>query len=370
MIDLGIQLFLLVGQTVPAPAPQSVMEALREVEVTNNDRQRDGFQLSLTLGRRGAAMDFGLLSDDVFAPDHRVTIVAVIQGVPNVLINGIVTRHQVMPSNEPAQSRLRVTGEDTGLQLDYEDRNTTYRNMSDSAIVLEILRSYGDLIPMVTPTTDVPLEINRIVTQQRTDLAFVRELARRNDFVFYTEPSPAPGVSTAYWGPKNRPGLLPQPALTMNMGSWTNVEQLSFDFDALRAVTPKATIMEPMTGLTISIPVPNLLSPSLASRPAQPLRTRILRDTANLDAIQAALRLLSAASEGEDAVTGTGTVDTTRYGQALRSRRQVGVRGAGETNDGTYYVKQVTHRMRRGSYTQSFTLTRGGRGATSPMVRV
>jgi hypothetical protein len=242
--------------------------------------------------------------------------------------------------------------------------------MPDSAIVTTILGAYGDLMPAITPTSEVPLETDRIVTQQQTDLAFIQTLARRNSFVFYTEPSPVPGISTAYWGPKQRPGIPPQPALTMNMGAWTNTETLSFDFDALRAVTPEATILEPLTGLTLSIPVPNLLSPSLASQPAQPLRTRILRDTANLNPIQAALRLLTEAREGEDAVTVTGTVDTVRYGQALRSRRSVGVRGAGETNDGDYYVQQVTHRIRRGSYTQSFTLTRGGRGATSPTVRV
>ena len=53
----------------------------------------------------------------------------------------------------------------------------------------------------------------------------------------------------------------------------------------------------------------------------------------------------------------------------LRSRHTVNVRGAGETNDGKYYVKQVTHRIRRGEYKQSFSLEREGRGATESRVR-
>ena len=36
--------------------------------------------------------------------------------------------------------------------------------------------------------------------------------------------------------------------------------------------------------------------------------------------------------------------------------------------DGFYYVKQVTHTSRRGSYKQSFTLTREGTGALAPVV--
>ena len=36
------------------------------------------------------------------------------------------------------------------------------------------------------------------------------------------------------------------------------------------------------------------------------------------------------------------------------------VRGAGITYDGFYYVKSVTHNLKRGEYKQDFTLTRNG----------
>jgi hypothetical protein len=46
----------------------------------------------------------------------------------------------------------------------------------------------------------------------------------------------------------------------------------------------------------------------------------------------------------------------------------VGVRGAGYCFDGLYYVKSVTHRIKRGEYKQNFTLTRNGLVSTVPTV--
>ena len=368
MPDLGMRLQLLIGPTVPTPAPASVVEALVDVGVTHNDRQRDGFQMTFTLGRQGMAQDFGLLQGGLLDPPNRVSIVIIIRGLPQVLINGIIMRHQVVPSNAPGQSRIRVFGEDSSVLLDLEERSAIYRNMSDSSIVEKIIGQYRDLVPMATSTSETPSDRDRVVTQQKSNLSFVQKLARRNDFVFYTEPTAVPGRSNAYWGPKEQPGRLPQPPLTMNMGAATNVEQLTFDFNALEPVIPQANIVEPLTGRTVSIPVPSFLSP-LSGQPAAPLRTTVLRDTAGMDLIQASLRVLSAASQSSDAVTGNGELDAMRYGRALRSRQQVDVRGAGHAHDGAYYVKQVTHRLKRGEYKQSFVLTRDGRGATSSFVR-
>jgi hypothetical protein len=57
-----------------------------------------------------------------------------------------------------------------------------------------------------------------------------------------------------------------------------------------------------------------------------------------------------------------------RYGQILRARMYVGVRGAGPSYDGLYYVDSVTHNLKRGEYKQSFTLTRDGTLSLTPVV--
>lgn len=55
-----------------------------------------------------------------------------------------------------------------------------------------------------------------------------------------------------------------------------------------------------------------------------------------------------------------------RYGAVLWAHRSVGVRGAGLTHAGLCYLRSVTHEIRKGPYTQSFSLSREGTGALTP----
>lgn len=91
-------------------------------------------------------------------------------------------------------------------------------------------------------------------------------------------------------------------------------------------------------------------------------------DTAKLNPVEALARSVARASASADAVTAQGQLDVARYGQVLKARGLVGVRGAGLAYDGLYYVKSVTHNIKRGEYTQSFTLTRNGLIPLTPVV--
>jgi hypothetical protein len=369
VLDLGTRLQLFVGPTIPIPAPFPVIEALTDVQVTNTDKGFDGFKLVFTLGK-DTPLDYGLVMSGLLDPPGRAVVVVYMTGLPEVLIDGIIERHEVVASNEPGKSQLHVLGHDVSVKLSWEERNATYPNQPDSLIVTQILAKYVSLglVPRVTPTTDVPIQIDRVPTQQSDDLAFIRQLALRNGFVFYVEPGPAPGFSTAYWGVDNRLGV-PQPALVMNAGPDTNVDgSITFGFDALAPVEPQVTIIEPITKTPIPIPMPTGLRPPLARRPATPLRRRLSRAAANRNPAQGALAGLAAGMQGADAVTASGTIDAVRYGRVLRARRLVGVRGVGQTYGGHYYVSQVTHTIRRGSYKQGFTLKREGQGALLPVV--
>jgi hypothetical protein len=367
--DLGVRLQLLIGPTIPLPAPYAVVDSLVSLEVTNNDRGRDGFQMTFSLGK-DSLLDYGLLLSGIFDPPARVIIIVIVNAIPQVLIDGVITNHQVLPSNRPGESSLHVTGEDVSLMMDLEEKSTTYPNQPDSVIVTRLIATYSNygLVPVVTPTTDVPIILDRLPTQQKTDLAHIRDLAQRNGFVFYVEPTAVPTVNTAYWGLDNRIGI-PQPALTMNMGPDTNVDSpITFQFNALGPVSPQVFIVEPITKLRIPIPLPTSLHPPLSRSPVASLRKTVPRDVANLNMVQATLRALSAATESSDAVTASGELDGIRYGGVLRARRLVGVRGVGQSYDGVYYVQRVSHRIKRGEYKQSFTLTREGRGSLTPML--
>jgi hypothetical protein len=369
---LGVRLVLWVGQSIPTPAPPEALRALTRVEVRHEVGRDNGFQLTFTLGKDKVG-DYGLLRSGVFAPDARVVIGVLLGATPEPLIDGVIYHHQVTPSNEPGLSTLTVMGRDISVMLDLEEKDANHKNQPDFLIVNKILANYPlSVTPpyRVTPTTDVPIELQRVPHQNETDLRFLERLARRNGFVFYLEPL-FMGVNSAYWGPENRLGI-PLPALSMNLGGATNVTTLHFSNDALAAVGAQGSFVEPITKMSIRIPpLPSLRVPPLAASPGTARRTTRLRGTARQNPAQAALSAVAAATNAEEPVSAEGEVDTVRYGALLRIRRVVGVRGAGMSYDGNYSVKRVSHviDMVQGAYTQSFTLKRDGTGALLPMVR-
>jgi hypothetical protein len=365
--QLGVRQILWMGSTVPTAAPYEVLQALTSVEVTNDDEAGDGFQLVFYL-HKDSTLDYGLLKNPVFTPGNRMIIGVVLGIVPEVLIDGVITHHQVKVSGG-ASGELTVTGKDLTSEMDLEEHNSGFDNQPDSVIATRIIASYPQfgLIPAVTPTTDVPIQVDRVPSQQETDLAFLRRIAERNGFVFYVEPVTF-GVNKAYWGPENRLGL-PQPALTQDMGAATNLHSLDFSHDSLQPVDTAGVIVEPFLKLNIPIPpLPSLKIPPLATTPAPAKRRSIARNTANQNPLQAATAVVAAATNTGNAVSGDGEVDTVKYGHVLRARRLVGVRGAGLSYDGLYSVESVTHKLMRGAYTQRFRISREGTGTTLPAV--
>lgn len=370
MIDLlGIQLFLQVGPTLPLPAPFAVMEALRAVEVRMSNNGRDGFQLTFAVAR-DALLDSSLIASGMFEPPARVVVTLVMGAMPEVLIDGIVTNLQFTSSPEAGESVLHVTGEDLTLMMDLEEHSRTFELRPDFAIVTELLAPYTaryQIMPVVTPTTGVPLPTELTPTWQGTDLACIRHLAENNGFVFFVEPL-APGVSRAYWGP-DAPQGLPQPAINVGESSHRASEgPLSGSYDALGPATPVVNITEPNTGVQIPVSIPPITAVPPTVRAAPSLRTSVARNTTGLSPAQALLEGLAATARSSNPIQLTGEIDGVRYGAVLRSRRLVGVRGMGLTWDGLYNVEQVTHRIQPGEYKQGFTLKRSGFISPTPVV--
>jgi hypothetical protein len=353
--ELGIRQILWMGSTVPTPAPYEVLQSLVSVEVTNDDEAGDGFQLIVAL-RKDSTLDYGLLKHPVFSPGTRVIIGVVLGVVPEVLIDGVITHHQVKVTGGGGE--LTVTGKDISSVMDLEEQNSGFDNQPDSVIATRIIAKYArfGLTPAVAPTTDVPIQTDRVPSQQETDLGFLRRTAERNGFSFFIEPVTF-GVNKAYWGPENRLGV-PQHALTQDMGAATNLRSLDFSHDSLLPAAPAGVIVEPFFKLSIPIPpLPSLKIPPLASTPAPAVRRTIVRDVANQNPLKAATELLAAATNTGNAVSGDGELDTLRYGHVLRARQLVGVRGAGLSYDGLY-----------SEYTQRFRISREGTGTTLPAV--
>ena len=364
----------MIGPAVPVPVPKEVLDALTSVQVITSTDRSSGFELVFTLSNNSPLQTLFLLSGGSPIPLVRVVIVVTVNGTPEVLMDGVMTNHQVSPGTTSGKSRLTVRGVDLTAVMDYIPFDgVPYPAMPPEARVLIMLAKYAVLgvVPMVIPSImlDVPIPIDRIPRQQGTDLQYIMKLADDVGYVFYLNPGPVPGMSVAYWGPEIKVGQ-PQPALNINMDAYTNVESMDFSFDTEHKKLPVLFIQEPNTKAPIPIPVPDItpLNPPLGLIPPIPKGIEPIRESAKLSPIQAVLIGLAKAAKTADAVTGTGMLDVTRYGRVLKARQLVGVRGAGMAFDGLYYVKSVTHNIKRGEYKQSFTLARNGLISTLPVV--
>jgi hypothetical protein len=367
----SVQLSLMIGPFVPVTPPRAVLDALAEVEVTVNDIGTSAFQLTFSIDKQSPLQILFLLSGGAPLLFMRVVVVATVNGVANVLIDGVITNNHIAPGDKGSNSTLTITGEDlTALMNQSNWSGFPFPACPAEARVAILLAKYAvfGVVPLIIPSVliDVPLPIDIIPAQQGTDLDYIRNLADRVGYVFYLDPGPAVGMSKAYWGPQIKVGA-EQPALSVDMDAYTNVESLRFNFDQQQNKIPILFIYNQETNLTFPVPIPPItpLDPPLGAIP--PLPTNILGDLkpvrddlSKLSIPQAIMIGMATAAKWAEAVTGEGSLDVTRYGGILSARKLVGVRGAGPAFDGLYYVKSVTHKIKRGEYKQDFKLSRNG----------
>jgi hypothetical protein len=370
----GIHLTLMIGPVVPVPAPRSVVEALTAIQVTSSADSPSGFQLTFSLEPTSPLQTLFMLTGISPLPLVRVVITVTVKGIPHVLMDGVMTHHQVSHSDQTGAAVLTVTGEDlTAIMNQQVFSGIPYPAMPPEARVALIIAKYSmfGVVPLVIPCvlTDIPNPLERTPQHRGTDYAYLKYLANYVGYVFYIDPGPAPGMSIGYWGPEIKVGI-PQPALSVNMGPSSNVDSMSFSFDNQSKTLPILLIHEQRTGAVIPIPLPDItpLNPPLGAVAPLPNKVEWLTGTARRSPIQAAIIGMAKAARSADCVSATGSLDVLRYGHLLKARQLVGVRGVGMAFDGLYFVKKVTHDIKQGEYKESFTLSRSGLISTLPRV--
>ena len=370
-----VRLQLMMGPAVARPVSRDVLDAVQEVKVESNSGEtQSGFEISFRISNRSPLQTLFLLSGGASIPIFRVVIAVTLGGETTVLMDGVMTHHEIRSDSGPT-STLVMKGKDTTALMDIIPLDgLPYPAMPPALRVLVALAKYAALgiVPMVIPSVleDVPIPIERIPRHQGTDYGYIKALAHDVGYVFYIDPGPVPGMSKAYWGPEIRIGA-PQHALNLALdGPHGNVKSLSFRFDKERKEIPVVYIQEPASKAPIPIPIPDVtpLNPPLGVIPPLPPKITFLNDTAKLNPLVAAMRGLAYAGQHTDAVFGTGSLDVSRYGHVLKARQLVGVRGAGEAFDGLHYVSAVSSVLKRGEFTQSFSLARNGLLSTLPAV--
>jgi hypothetical protein len=369
-----LYLTMLAGPVEAVPVPKPLLDALVSVEVTESATGRSGFQLTFTLADNSILQTLFLLAAGSPIPVMRVILVVTFGGLPQVLMDGIIKHHEVVPDAMQGSSKLVVTGEDISAVMDLIDfSGLPYPGMSPDLRVLTILGKYAafgivpEVIPVPVPDIEVPVQ--RVPKQKGTDLAYIKQLADEAGYVFYVTPGPLPGMNQAYWGPQVRVGT-PQTALNVNLDSWTNVESLNFRYEPQSSVLPIVYIQDQTTKALLPIPIPPVtpFNPPLGVVVPAPQKIEPLKDTAKASPAQALMRGMARAVQTADVVTGEGSLDVLRYGDILRARSLVGVRGAGIAFDGMHYVDSATHRLKQAEYKQSFVLKRNALIANLPLV--
>ena len=366
-------LTLLAGP-LPLPVPKPVVDAVTSVQVTTHATEPSAFQITFTLADTSPLQALFLLAPVSPVMQIRIVLFVTMNYLPQVLIDGIITHHQIGPATASGYSTLTVSGEDlTAVMKLITLPGLPYPAMPAEARVALILAKYAayGVVPLVVPSIvpDIPIPVERIPTQQGNDYDYLRMLAEAAGYVFYLDPGPLPGMTTAYWGPEIKFGI-PQPALSINMDAWTNVDSLSFTYEPDKSTLPIVFIQDPITKAPIPIVIPPVtpLNPPLGIFVPVPSTTDLMTETSKLDPGLALLLGMARASRSADVVSGSGTLDVVRYGQVLKARQLVGVRGAGPAFDGLHYVDSVTHTLSKGQYKQSFTLKRNALIANTPVV--
>jgi hypothetical protein len=369
-VNQGFYLTLMMGGFSASPVPEAVIDALTSVQVTTTMGSQGGFQFKLAWSKNSALAQ--LHAGGFFDPRQRVIIAVTVNGSTEVLMDGIVTKQDLSLSSAAGKSTLTITGLDLTALMDFIDlTGIPYPAMPLFVIVEAILAKYLPLgvvpVAIPPPLSLITNPLQKIMKQVGTDYAYLNSLGQDYGAVFYLDPGPSPGQSLAYWGP-NLTTLFGgnQPAISINLDAATNLDQLSFSYDGSVVTDYYMTIIEQNSQLPIPIPLPSIdmIYPPQSANAPTALKISPITPIAADDPITAAAKAIGKLLTSANAVTATGSLDVIRYGRIFKARQLCSVRGGGAYFDGLYYVKSVTHDIKRGEYKQNFSLERGGTGSS------
>jgi phage protein D len=291
------------------------------------------------------------------------------------VFDGYVTSVNFDIGSEPGNSRIQVAGMDTSVLMSLEEKIVTWKDMSDSDIVQQIVSSYGVTVH-ADSTSTVHQENDTTIVQRGSDIQFVRELALRNGLEFYFETDQDSGAVTAYFRAPQLSGT-PQPDLAIQFGDQSNLQSFTAQLTGQRPLAVKieqidvaqnspntAQVSEPQLNklgandadALIAGPLGSLVTPKDAQAQMLVLGPPT-SDATEMQAIAQAVR-----DEASWFITARGEINSEAYQTVLRPHRLVLVKGAGKAYSGKYYVTSVAHELSGdGTYTQSFEARRNAR---------
>jgi phage protein D len=349
------------------PAPPQLIDVIQRLEVEDHAEMADMVRLSVAIAIRDGCGSWNVVDENTFQRLTKLRIdVNVGSGKTEPLIEAYVIETNADFANQPGQSVLNVVAMEPTAKMNLEEKVRPWPNMADSDIAEQIFRDCKfntDNIDQTQPTRD---ENDHTEMQRGTDIQFLQRLAQRNGFEIYVELNPETGVVEGHF---HAPRLQqnPQGVLSVNMGSATNVNSFHARFDMVQPATAQAHNIdihssEQQTGQSDSQQDKPL--GSAPTVPAGDARQVLISGTGLSDTGELQTAAQAEVDRTSWAITAEGEVNTVAYGDVLRAKRPVLVRGAGRQFSGIYYVERVLHSFTGDGYTQQFSLRRNAAGLT------
>lgn len=346
------------------PAPESLIDVIQHLEVEDHADMADMVRLTVAISIRDGCGSWNVVDEDVFKRLTKLRItVNVGSGKTEPLIEAYVIETNADFANQPGQSVMNVVAMEPTVRMNLKEIAHPWPNMADSEIAEQIFDDYK-FDSVVDPTQPSHDEDDHTEIQRGTDIQFLQSLAQRNGYECYVELNPETGNVEGHFH-KPRLQQPPQGVLSVNLGTATNVNSFHARFDMLRPATVNAGNVdvhsrEAQAGQSDTLGDPALGSASTV--PSDDARQVLLSGTglAQSGELQTAAQALVDRSSW--AITAEGEVNTIAYGDVLRAKRPVLVRGAGRQFSGIYYVERVLHTFTGDGYTQQFSLRRNASG--------
>jgi Phage protein D len=335
---------------------EGLYDDLTSLEVELDDELANMFRLTLALSLRPDG-SWPYLDDERFRVWKRVVVTAGLEDDPQRLITGFITHVRPDFGPGPGQCRLEIWGMDASVLMDREDKLRDWPGKKDSDIAAEIFDAYG-LTPKVTDTEVVHEEEISTIIQRETDIQFLKRLALRNGYECFVD------GDTGYFGPPQLDSAS-QPVLSVHFGEETNLNHFRLEVNAL---APSNVTMfqvdrsnKEILDATAEVPQQKMLG---AHGVEHFLEGEVvpglvcISKTVTTGSAEMALLCQGLYNNGEWFVTGEGEVAANQYGNVLKPRRTVTVKGVAETYSGVYYVTHVTHMFSADGYIQDFRVKR------------
>ncbi len=348
------------------PASADVIAAIREIEVEDHAEMADMMRLRMAVAVNENGSKWTVLDESLFERLTNLRLSVTVGSSNSMpLIDAYVIDTNTEFGYQHGSSTLEVVAMDSTVLMNLEEKVRPWPDMADSDIASTIYGEYG-FSAQVDQTQPTRQEVDRTVMQRGTDIQFLRELARRNGYESYVEfNTDTSQVEGHFHLP--RVDQTSQGILSVNMGTATNVNSFQSKNDMIRPATAVANNLQisdqsdqnsdasdsALTNLGDSTTV-------TSDRPRRVLISNTgLSETGELQTYAQAVVDRSAW-----AIRAEGELSTVTYGNILRAKRPVNVRGVGRQFSGTYYVEKVLHRISDEGYTQKFSLRRNALGVT------